>query len=166
MILDRMLSMHSYGIDEHCENEKHSGFHGATTLAIHSFLDGLGVGLAFKVSTSVGLIVAAAVLAHDFSDGINTVNYILKTKGKSKTAMTWLIIDAVAPLLGIISTFFFTLSENALGLILAVFCGFFLYIGASDLLPESHHRHPKIVTTLMTILGMAVLYLAIYFAQI
>jgi ZIP family zinc transporter len=166
MILDRMLSIHNHGGDEHCENKKHSGFHGATTLSIHSFLDGLGIGLAFKVTPTVGIIVAAAVLAHDFSDGINTVNYILKSRGKSKTAFIWLIVDAAAPILGIISTFFFTLSDVTLGLVLAIFCGFFLYIGASDLLPESHHQHPKIITTLMTILGILVLFIAIHFAQI
>jgi len=164
MILDRLLVIHAHGDDIHCENEKHSGFHGAITLSIHSFLDGFGIGLAFKVSPAVGVIVAVAVLAHDFSDGINTVNYILKNRGRDKTAFTWLIIDAVAPMMGIISTFFFSVSSAVLGLILAVFCGFFLYIGASDLLPESHHRHPRAMTTLMTILGMAVLYAAIYFA--
>jgi zinc transporter ZupT len=44
---------------------------------------------------------------------------------------------------------------------LALFAGFFLYIGASDLIPESFHAHPKFLTTAMTLLGSAVLYLAI-----
>lgn len=164
MILDRLLAIHRHGDDDHAENKKPNGFHGAITLAIHSFLDGFGIGLAFKVSPEVGLIVAAAVLAHDFSDGINTVNYILKNKGRSKTALAWLLIDALAPALGVISTYFFSVSEGVLGLILAIFCGFFLYIGASDLVPESHHRHPRALTTIMTILGMAIIYLVIHFA--
>jgi ZIP family zinc transporter len=164
MVLDRLFVIHAHGDDAHCENEKHAGFHGATTLAIHSFLDGLGIGLAFKISPAVGIIVAVAVLAHDFSDGINTVNYILKNRGRSKTAFAWLLVDALAPALGVISTLFISVSEASLGLILAVFCGFFLYIGASDLVPESHHRHPSILTTLMTILGMGVIYAAIRFA--
>ena len=61
-------------------------------------------------------------------------------------AFRWLAVDAVAPLLGVASTYFFTLSDVHLGIVLALFCGFFLYIGASDLLPESHHRHPKALT--------------------
>lgn len=166
MILDRMISIHAHHDEDCCKNKQHSGFHGATALAFHSFLDGLGIGLAFKASPAVGMIVAAAVLAHDFSDGINTVNYILKNKHDNKIAFRWLTIDAIAPLLGVGATYFITISENTLGLILALFCGFFLYIGASDLLPESHHQHPKTITTIMTILGIAVLYLAIYFAKI
>jgi len=165
MILDRILSIHSHGDEANCSNPKHGGFHGAATLAVHSFLDGFGIGLAFKVSPAVGIVVAVAVLAHDFSDGINTVNYILKNKGRANTAFGWLIADALAPVVGIIASLFITFSQATLGLTLALFAGFFLYIGASDLIPESHHRHPKIMTTIMTILGILVLYLAIYFAE-
>lgn len=164
MVLDRLVAIHAHGDDEQSDLKKSSGWHGATTLSIHSFLDGFGIGLAFKVSPLVGIIVAAAVLAHDFSDGINTVNYILKNSGRSRAAFGWLIVDAAAPALGVMATFFFTVSESTLGLILAVFCGFFLYIGASDLVPESHHRHPRILTTAMTILGMIVIYAAIRLA--
>lgn len=169
MILDRVVAIHAHHEHDdpydHAEEQK-SGLPGAIALAIHSFLDGFGIGLAFHVSPAVGIVVAVAVLAHDFSDGINTVNYILKNKGKSKTAFLWLIIDALAPVFGVIATFFFSVSESVLGLILALFCGFFLFIGASDLVPESHHRHPRFLTTLMTILGMAVIYIAVRFAGI
>jgi len=55
----------------------------------------------------------------------------------------------------------FRLPEEGLSIVLAVFSGFFLYIGASDLIPESHHAHPKFLTTVMTLLGAAVLYAAI-----
>jgi len=135
-------------------------------LSIHSFLDGVAIGLAFQVSIAIGLIVAIAVLVHDFSDGINTVNMILKNSGTSKQAMRWLCTDAIAPTLGVISTLFFTLPKSALGIILALFSGFFLYIGASDLLPESHHNHPTYLTTVFTVLGVGVLYLAIKLAGI
>ena len=49
-------------------------------------------------------------------------------------------------------------------MVLAVFAGFFLYIGASDLIPESHHAHPKFFTTFMTLLGAGVIYLAVLLA--
>ena len=59
------------------------------------------------------------------------------------------------------STSFFTLPGHGFGLALALFGGFFLYIGASDLIPESYHAHPKFLTTAMTLMGAGVLYLAI-----
>ena len=163
MILDRLFSLHAH--NENCENPNHQGKLGASALIFHSFLDGLGIGLAFKVSPEVGWVVAAAVLAHDFSDGINTVNMILKEKGKRSEAMKWLIADSLAPLAGVVSTLFFSVSQATLGLILAVFTGLFLYIGASDLVPESHHHHPTIWTTIMTVLGIVILYTVIHFAK-
>jgi ZIP family zinc transporter len=163
LILDRLFSLHPHG-EEDCQKPNHRGKITAATLIFHSFLDGLGIGLAFKVSPTIGWIVAAAVLAHDFSDGINTVNMILKNQGKKSEAWRWLIIDALAPALGVISAYFLTVSESTLGLILAIFTGFFLYIGASDLIPESHHRHPTIWTTIMTVCGIVVLYAAVRFA--
>jgi len=163
MILDRFFLLHFHE-EEHCENPGHRGQFGALTLSLHSFLDGLGVGLAFKVSPSIGWIVAAAVLTHDFSDGINTVNMVLKNCGKLNTALKWLLVDSVAPALGVAAAYLFTVDEATLGLILSLFTGFFFYIGASDLVPESHHRHPVFLTTIMTILGMAIIYIAIRFA--
>lgn len=165
MIIDRFIAPH-HGGEDHCENEDHRGRLGAGSLSIHSLLDGLAIGLAFQVSVSVGLIVTVAVLVHDFSDGINTVGLILKNGGSRINALKWLILDSSAPVLGIIISTFITLSESSLGIVLALFCGLFLYIGASDLLPESHHQHPTHWTTFMTVVGFVVLYIAISFAGI
>lgn len=168
MILDRLIIFHGHSHTEDIAVHTHTeqrGIIGAGSLSIHSFLDGIAIGLAFQVSSAVGAVVAIAVLTHDFSDGINTVNMILKNHGGQREAFRWLLMDALAPVLGIFSTLFFTLPENILGLMLAVFSGFFLYIGASDLLPESHHAHPTIWTTAMTVLGVALLFVVIKVAQ-
>jgi len=162
MLLDRFVVVHHHSSDEHADCKR--GYLGAGSLSIHSFLDGAAIGLAFQVSVAVATIVAVAVLVHDFSDGINTVNLVLKNNGKTKNAFRWLLIDAVAPVIGVLSTLFFSLPESTLGIILSLFSGFFLYIGASDLLPESHHSHPTAWTTLSTILGMLVLFIAINLA--
>ncbi len=169
MGIDRLVTLHAHHDDAAHEKGNHSaeenrGILGAGSLAFHSFLDGVAIGLAFQVSAGVGAIVTTAVLVHDFSDGINTVNLILKHSGTPKTAFRWLAVDALAPVLGVISTQFFTLPQEALGIILSIFCGFFLYIGASDLLPESYHGHPTKWTTFMTLLGMATLFVAVRIA--
>lgn len=164
LVLDRLILLHSHAHQEDGGLVESRGHVRAGSLSIHSFLDGVGIGFAFQVSAAVGAIVAVAVLAHDFSDGINTVSVMVRHGGEFKKALRWLLVDAIAPIAGVIATLFFTVSEDSLGLLLAVFAGFFLYIGASDLIPESYHQHPKFLTTVMTIIGMAVLYSAIYFA--
>lgn len=159
LLLDRALMLHSHA---HEESEHGARGHAkAGSLSLHSLLDGVGIGLAFQVSSVVGLIVAAAVLAHDFSDGINTVNVFMRSGGTWRGAMRWLFADAVAPVVGIVLTLFVSVSESTLGLLLALFAGFFIYIGASDLIPESHHQHPTFWTTFMTLVGALVLFIAI-----
>jgi zinc transporter ZupT len=155
LVLDRAVLLHGPHEDK---DPLRRGSLGAGSLSIHSFLDGAGIGLAFQVSAGLGAVVTVAVLTHDFSDGINTVSFILKNKGKRNHALIWLFVDALAPIIGIVFTLFFTIQESTLGLLLALFSGFFLYIGASDLLPESHHAHPVRWTTIMTVAGMGLLY--------
>ncbi len=164
LILDRMVILLSHGDEEHGVLH-HRGTLGAASLSVHSFLDGAIIGFAFQVSPAVGGIVTVAILTHDFSDGINTVSLIIKDNGTRQKASWWLLIDAAAPLIGILFTRFFTLPNVQLGSVLAIFCGCFIYIGASELLPESHHAHPRILTTIMTLVGICLLYLVIQIAK-
>jgi ZIP family zinc transporter len=163
LALDRLMLLRTHDESETALNMPR-GILGALMLSIHSFLDGVAIGIGFQASTAIGIIVAVAVLVHDFSDGINTASLILRNGGTWKTAFRWLLVDAIAPILGAASTLLLRIPNETIGLVLAVFVGSFLYIGASDLIPESYHRHPRIGTTLMTFLGAAVMYVAVHFA--
>jgi len=79
LILDRLILLHTHEEDDEVNVPR--GFFGALTLSAHSFLDGVAIGVGFQASAAVGVIVTAAVLTHDFSDGINTVNLILRNGG-------------------------------------------------------------------------------------
>lgn len=138
---------------------------GALLLCLHSLLDGIAIGLAFQASRAIGVVVAVAVLSHDFSDGINTMNLVLKSGTDRRGAWPWLLADAAAPAAGVIATLFFTVPSHAFGALLALFAGFFLYLGASELIPESYHAHPKALTTAMTLAGAALIFWAVRLAQ-
>ncbi len=116
-------------------------------------LDGFCIGIAFQAGAGTGIVVSAAVLAHDFADGLNTVNVVTKHGGERSLAMRWLAIDAAAPLLGAGLSLFFTLSPGSLALLLAGFAGFFLYIGAVDLLPESQRASGQPWSTIAVLAG-------------
>jgi ZIP family zinc transporter len=153
LVLDRMLLIHG--------DAPPRASAGALVLCAHSLLDGVAIGFAFQGSRAVGLIVAAAVLTHDFSDGVNTMNIVLRNGGERARGLRWLLADAAAPAAGIAATRLWAMPNDRFGLALALFGGFFLYIGASDLIPESFHAHPKLLTTVMTLAGAALLYLAV-----
>jgi zinc transporter ZupT len=154
-IFEKLLLIHheqegEYGTHHHPT----VGVVSALALSGHSFMDGVGIGLGFQVSAGVGILVAIAVISHDFADGLNTVSLALVNKNRDKRALILLLVDAIAPVLGAISTFFFTLTSEFLLLYLGFFAGFLLYIGASDILPEAHSQHSSYLTILMTILGV------------
>lgn len=159
-IFEKLVLIHNAN-EERYGKHKHPvvGIASGIALACHSFLDGVGIGLGFQVSSIVGILVAIAVISHDFSDGLNTVSLVLVHKNPNKRAVMLLIIDALAPVLGAISTLFFKVPENILVLYLGFFAGFLLYIGASDILPEAHNQHSSIKTILMTLLGVIFIFL-------
>jgi zinc transporter, ZIP family len=155
---ERLLVLHHRDEPEQARAHAQVGALGAAGLSLHSFIDGLGIGLAFGVNTTTGLLVFVAVLSHDFADGMNTVSFILSQSGDRRKALRWLAIDAVAPLLGAIVGASVNVSEYALGHLLALYAGFFLFMGATDLLPEAH-QHPSRLRVALTGFGFAAIYL-------
>lgn len=154
-ILEKTILIHN-GHEEEYAIHKHPtvGLVGASGLAFHSFLDGVGIGLGFHVSQHIGLLIAIAVIAHDFSDGLNTVALMLTHTNTREKAMRLLFVDAMAPILGVLSTFLFTIPDSVLVLYLGFFAGFLLYIGASDMLPEAHSKHSSYRMIGLTLLGI------------
>lgn len=140
------------------------GHFGAGALTLHSLIDGLGIGLAFKASPAVGAGVAFAVLAHDCLDGANTVTLSLSGGAGDRTARRWLVADALAPLVGIGLSRLISLPPAGLELLLGGFAGFFLYIGASELLPQALSRRPKVSTSVATVAGLTALYAVVRLA--
>jgi ZIP family zinc transporter len=135
-----------------------TGHLGPASLTAHSLLDGLAIGVAFQTSATLGLAVATAVIAHDLSDGANTVNLGL-VGGTPRLAFRWLLADAAAPIIGIVIARLANLPNAALSPLLAVFAGSFLYIGAGKLIGESYRRHPHLWTSFMSALGFGAIYL-------
>jgi len=155
-------SLEKFVLVHHSHEESYAPHHhprmgvfSACALAGHSFIDGIGIGLAFQVSPSVGIVVAIAVIAHDFCDGINTVS-LMRVNGNTKSrTLAMLAVDAAAPVLGVVSTLAFRLPPSVLMVFLGFFSGFLLYIGASDILPEAHSRAP--VSIVMKLVGLTCL---------
>jgi len=152
-LAERVLVLHHR--DEPAQARAHHrvGTLGALGLSAHSFIDGLGIGLAFGLDTATGVLVFVAVISHDFADGLNTVSFVLSQSNDRRQARRWLAIDACAPLAGAIVGGAITVSEPTLGGILALYAGFFLYMGATDLLPEAHSEHASWQRVALTCAG-------------
>ena len=134
--LERGVFGHVHHDDAACRAR--GGHIGAAGLTTHAFIDGLAVGAAFQASATLGAVVAGAVLVHALSDGLNTVAIVLRAGHPRATAIRWLAADAAAPLAGAALGALITIPDLALGAILGLFAGMFLYLGGLSLLPEAH----------------------------
>ena len=159
-ILEKSVLIHHSHEEDYAEHKHPSvGVLSALALAGHSFMDGVGIGLGFQVSPAVGLLVAIAVISHDFTDGLNTMTLMLMHKNEMKKSKKFLLLDALTPILGAISTLFFKVSPHFLVLYLGFFAGFLLYIGASDILPEAHSKHSSFKLIGLTVTGVIFIFI-------
>jgi ZIP family zinc transporter len=163
-LVERVLVLHHRDEAEQARAHAQVGVLGAAGLSVHSFLDGLGIGLAFHVDTTTGLLVFLAVVSHDFADGMNTVSFVLRQSGDVRSAVRWLAADAAAPLLGAIVGASLDIHSRGLGYALAAYAGFFLFLGATDLLPEAH-SHPSWRRVLLTLVGFVATFGVAYAAS-
>lgn len=153
-LLERITLIHvgheaGMPVDRH----EHVGTLGAGGMSVHSLLDGLAIGAAFHAGTELGLIIAVVVVLHDFSDGIGTVSVLLANDAPRSVAFRWLIVDAVAPVVGALAAFAITIQGPALGALLGLFMGFFLYVAGAELLPEAHRKESGWLVVAATVVG-------------
>ena len=130
------------------------GTFSALALTLHTFLDGLAVGLSFQVNSSLGIAVGVGIIAHSFSDGLSTVSLMLLHGNKLKQTLRILFLNAVAPLLGGLVSMFIFLPADVLLLVVGFIGGVLIYIAASGILPEAHSKHSSYKTILATIAGV------------
>jgi ZIP family zinc transporter len=150
---------HSHSSNHHHHGHSTFGSIAALGLVVHSFLDGFAIGGAFQASASIGVLVAIAVLAHDFGDGVTTVGIVLGSRGGVRASIGWLLADAVAPVLGCVAGLAISISQNLLADLLGFFAGSFLFIGAAHLLPEAEHEGRAIWLYLVVVAGFGLVVL-------
>ncbi|ROR38673.1 ZIP family zinc transporter [Kitasatospora cineracea] len=141
--------------------EQGVGIAAASALVLHSMMDGFAIGAAFQAGTTVGTVVAVAVVAHDFADGFNTYTLTRLYGNNRRRAVALLFADALAPVTGAGITLLFTIPEQLLGLYLGFFGGFLMYLATSDILPEAHSPHPSKGTLACTLLGVGFMWLVV-----
>ncbi len=159
-VLEKVILIHHAHEDDYAHHRHPQvGVFSALALIGHSFMDGVGIGLGFQVNASVGVLVAVAVISHDFTDGMNTVTLMLHHKNTSTKSRWFLLMDAIAPVLGSLLMIWIRLPPRFLVLYLGFFAGFLLYIGASDILPEAHSQQSSYQKIGLTIAGVLFIFL-------
>jgi zinc transporter ZupT len=125
-----------------------TGWVGMIGLGLESLLDGIAIAIGFLTNPMLGLFIALAVIIHELPVGFST-SIIMRASGFS----------VGKSLIALIATSFLTVGgalisdlipQRLFGPILAFTAGTFIYIGASDLLPEAHKSvNWKVVSTVL-----------------
>ena len=159
---EQLFGSHEPADSDYGDDHKHSanvaGSLGALAMGGHVFLDGLALGVAFKVSSELGIAVFIALLVHAFSDGLNTVSFLIKSGKWGKKGIWLLGVDAIARVGGAALGTSLVLGDNLIAIYLAAFSGVVIYLATSHILPEAHSRHSSRLTILATILGVFVMW--------
>jgi zinc transporter, ZIP family len=167
-IVERSLAIHRGHEGEfegHVHRSPSVGILAGSGLVVHSTLDGVAIGIGFQAGSQVGLVVAVAVIAHDFADGFNTFTITSLYGNARKQALTMLGLDALAPVVGAVIGTLVHLPASATGIYLGYFAGFLLYLATSDILPEAHARHASRLTLVCTVAGAAMMWLVVGLSQ-
>jgi ZIP family zinc transporter len=160
--VERLLVLHACPEGD-CTNEvhQHIGRLSSVGLIVHSTLDGAAIGAASLVNWRTGLLVALAVIAHDMSDGLNTILLVTHGEPAGGRDLIFLVMDALAPVLGGLLALAFLPPARALAIFLGFASGFFLYTATSDLLPEAHRRSPSLTVSIAAIVGIIFIAVAV-----
>ena len=153
-------------LDHEDAAHRHVGLIGAAGMSLHSLLDGVALAAGLTVGGGLGLVIAVVVIVHRFSDGIGIVSLLLASRVPRAEIYRWVALVAIAPVLGVGIGLLIHVPDEALGAMLAIFAGFFLYIGAAELLPEAHRNDRSRWVVGATLLGVAAIYAFSVFAGV
>jgi ZIP family zinc transporter len=159
---EQLSGSHEPAESDYGHDHKHSanitGVFGAVAMGGHVFLDGLALGVAFKVSSELGVAVFIALLVHAFSDGLNTVSFLIKSGKWGKKGIWLLGVDAVARISGAALGASLVISDDVIAIYLAGFAGVVIYLATAHILPEAHSQHSSRWTMVSTIAGVAIMW--------
>jgi zinc and cadmium transporter len=130
---------------------------------IHNFIDGLIIAVSFISGTSIGLVSTLAIALHEIPQEIGDFAVLIHSGFSKKKALLLNFLISLTALLGAIIGYLFSVQTTAISSsLLPMAAGSFIYIAASDLIPEirKHTESEKGITTFFFfILGILLMYL-------
>lgn len=134
---EKLLHLHHgpQGADEH--NPRALGVLSLSADAVHNFIDGIILAVAFVVDVRLGLVTAAAVALHEVPQEIAEFGVLLYAGFSKHRALLLNFLSATTVILGGVVGFLFQETFVAfIPFVLLFAAGSFVYIGASDFVPE------------------------------
>ncbi len=108
---------------------------------LHNGLDGVAIAVSLLISPQIGIVTTIAVAAHEIPQEIGDFGIMLKNGMSRPRVLLFNFFSALATVFTAVVTY--SLGNNSWfpgPSLLAITAGFFIYISASDLIPEIHEK--------------------------
>jgi zinc transporter ZupT len=128
-------------------------------MTIHSFAEGVGVGVAFGVEQTLGLLIGLAIAVHNIPEGL-AISLVLVPRGASpRTAAAWSVFSSLPQPLMAVPAFLFVEEFSAfLPIGLGFAAGAMIWLVVADLVPEAlETTKPLVVAGTVTASAAAML---------
>lgn len=143
-----------------CEHDDHGHSH-AYHLApinligdgIHNFIDALVIVGAYSVNVTLGIAATISIIFHEIPQEIADFGILLYSGMSKKKALLFNFLSALTSIIGVIFGLFLLEVEGFSEFVLPFAAGTFLYIAASNLVPQLH-RHCKLKETFIHVLAI------------
>lgn len=125
----------------------------------HNVIDGIAIGAAFLADPAVGIITTIAVGAHEIPKELGTFALLLSRGWRDRKVLLANIGTAVGTLVAAISVYLLGSEQNLPeDILLSLTAGFFIYIAASDIIPDIHEQPQKVglLQALFLVIGVVV----------
>lgn len=133
--------------------------------SVHNFIDGVVIAATFLVSIPLGIVTTFAVAAHEIPQEIGDFGVLLHKGLRRKKVLFVNILSALTSVVGALISFWVGQRiEASLPILLSITAGFFIYIAASDLIPEIHHENRRgfaAIETALIFLGVGSIWIFI-----
>lgn len=144
-ILERIAGWFHHHHD-HDGNTKNASQRGLIIVGdlMHNAIDGVAIGAAFLVNPALGIVTTLAVSAHEVPKELGTFALLLSRGWKDRTVLLANVATAVATI--VTAVIVYTLGSDdglPIAYLLAITAGFFIYIAASDVIPDIHEQPRK-----------------------
>lgn len=164
-LLESGLIMHAGPELHHIEHNDETKLFVSTQMAfigllVHSFIDGIIIGVSFKIDATIGLFTTFSIIMHELPEGVTTYSLLVLADSEKKALIKSYIVALATPFGALISLLFIkNIDETNIGILLALASGSFIYVAASDLIPETHN-HKSFKNIIFLFLGVLLIYSA------
>lgn len=161
--LEKILKWrHCHNID--CHEEENLAWMSLAADSVHNFIDGLIIGGSFLNGTALGITTSMAIVLHEIPQEIGDLAILIHGGFSLKKAAAMNLMTAFFNLVGVLTIWI--IGKNMAGTnLLALTAGGFIYLAASDLIPELHRHESRLKQSLWqlltVILGVMIMYLLV-----